>query len=307
MKRRGRWAGYFALVSLGWLFIVGCDRGATPAASGGAKGPTIASLVPAATDLLIGMGAADHLAAVSDYDQAPEVAKLPRIGAYQTIDWEKLAAVKPNVIVSFYGPGHTPAGFVEKIAELKIQNVNVRLDRLDDIYAGLATLGEVCHEPEKAAEEEKRIRNGIDQVRRRVAGRKPVRAIIASGESGAGLAGRETFLNDLLEAAGGENALTVPNYVTLDREALAALRPEVILQLLPGADQKTVAQARAAWEGLAQMPAVREHRVWIFTDSTIMQPGSHVAQAAAKFAEAMHATLSQKEPESRSSTTQAGS
>jgi iron complex transport system substrate-binding protein len=262
--------------------------------------------VPAATDLLIGMGAADHLIAVSDYDEAPQVAKLPRVGGYQTIDWEKLAASKPDVLVSFYGPGHAPAGFLEKTAELGIERVNVQPDRLKDIYTAIVTLGQACHESQKAAEELDRIRDGIGQVRRSVAGQKRVRAIIVTGDTGAGLAGRDTFLNDLLEAAGGENALTTSNYVTLDREALATLRPEVILQLKPGADEKAVAQARAAWDGLADVPAVREHRVWIFTDSTIEQPGSHVAETAAKFAQALHPNAS-KEPASLPSTTQAAS
>jgi iron complex transport system substrate-binding protein len=263
-------------------------------------------LVPAATDLLIGMGAGDHLVAVSDYDEAPQVTKLPRVGGYQTIDWEKLAAIRPNVLVSFYGPGHAPAGFLEKTDELGIERVNVQPDRLGDIFAAIVTLGQACHEPEKAAAEVRRIRGRIDQVKLSVAGQRRVRAIIVTGDTGAGLAGRETFLNDLLEAAGGENALTVPNYVTLDREALAALRPEVILQLRPGADEKAVAQARAAWDGLADLPAVREHRVWIFTDNTIEQPGSHVAETAAKFAQALHPSPS-KEPASQPSTTQAGS
>lgn len=304
MRQFWRWAAGFAFLGAGCLLGTGCDRGSAPAAATGAKKPTVASLVPAATDLLIGMGAADHLAAVSDYDEAPQVTKLPHVGAYQTIDWEKLAAIKPNVLVSFYGPGHAPAGFAQKADELGVERVNVQPNRLDDIFAAIGTLGQACNEPGKAAEEEKRIRDGIDQVRKRVAGEKRVRAIIVSGDSGAGLAGRDTFLNDLLEIAGGENALTAPNYVTLDREALAALRPDVILQLMPGADEQKVSQTRAAWEGLAEMPAVREHRVWIFTDSTIEQPGSHVAETAAKFAQALHPL---KEPASQPSSTQAGS
>ena len=38
--------------------------------------PRIASLVPAATDLLLAMGAGDHLVAVGNFDNAPQ--ELPR-------------------------------------------------------------------------------------------------------------------------------------------------------------------------------------------------------------------------------------
>src|SRR5205807_2554340 len=64
----------------------GCRDG--PAAStsrpssGGAM--RVASLAPAATDLILGMGAGDHLVAVSNYDAA-EIGgrKLPQVGDYQ--------------------------------------------------------------------------------------------------------------------------------------------------------------------------------------------------------------------------------
>src|SRR5215469_7413141 len=131
MRQFWRWAAGFAFLGAGCLMGSGCDRGSAPGAASSAKKPTIASLVPAATDLLIGMGAADHLVAVSDYDEGPEVAKLPHVGAYQTIDWEKLAAIKPNVLVSFYGEGHAPAGFVQKANGLGVERVNIQPNRLD--------------------------------------------------------------------------------------------------------------------------------------------------------------------------------
>src|SRR5437016_4463256 len=53
------------------------------------KMPTLASLSPAATDLLIGMGAGDHLIAVSNFDaERDETRGLDRVGDYRTQDWE---------------------------------------------------------------------------------------------------------------------------------------------------------------------------------------------------------------------------
>src|SRR5690242_14198194 len=61
-----------------------------PRATPPAVGPTLASLSPAATDLLVGMGAGDHLIAVSNFDaDRDETRGLPRVGDYRTQDWEK--------------------------------------------------------------------------------------------------------------------------------------------------------------------------------------------------------------------------
>src|ERR1700735_1713239 len=80
----------FGIWTLGFLSILllttSCDKSTPPATQPATK--TIASLVPAATDLLIGMGARDRLLAVSTYDrQRPDVAGLPRVGDYQNVDW----------------------------------------------------------------------------------------------------------------------------------------------------------------------------------------------------------------------------
>ena len=292
-------AAQLALVGLLCGLIVGCDR--TEKHSVEAKSPKVASLVPAATDLIVAMGAGDHLVGVSDYDHDSAVAKLPRVGAYQTIDWEKLSLLHPNVLISLYGPGHIPPGFIERANSLGIENMNLRLNRLDDIYVAAVSLGDKCGESTKATALVKQMREGMEAVRRRWTGDPPVRALIVLGPGGMDVVSTETFFDDLLQSAGGRNVVKSRGYPTLDREALAALRPRVVLQLMPGADEKTISQAKANWQSLVDLPAVREQRIWIFTDPWIMEPGSHVVEIAQKFAAALHPD---KEPESHPSTTQ---
>ena len=78
----------------------------------------------------------------------------------------------------------------------------------------------------------------------------------------------------------------------------------MILQLLPGRDAATVAQARALWDSMSAMPAVRNKRVHIFTEDYIMQPGPHLAEVAERFAAALHAD---SKPSSQPVTTRGGS
>src|SRR5579859_5083247 len=142
MIRHVHRAAQFMLVALVCTLIAASDRTSPKPPTAQKKSPTIASLVPAAADLIVAMGAADQLVAVSNYNLGPETADLPRIGDYQTVDWEKLTVLRPDVLISFYGPGHTPAGFLEKIEELQIAQLNVQLDRLDEVYDGITKLGQ---------------------------------------------------------------------------------------------------------------------------------------------------------------------
>src|SRR5262249_48805549 len=110
------WRRVFVVIGLlALLSPVSCDRSKQNATSG--KGRTIASLSPAATDMLVGLGANDHLVAVSNYESSPQVKDLPRVGDYQTTDWETLARLRPSVMIIQIAPDRVPAGLKEKAQE----------------------------------------------------------------------------------------------------------------------------------------------------------------------------------------------
>src|SRR5687767_6500759 len=122
--------------------VVGCDRSGTPTSS--SKHRKIASLVPAATDMLLGMDAADHLVAVSNYDTAAAVKDLPRVGDYQTTDWETLARLRPDAMIIQLTPERVPQGLKDRAKQLNIELVNVKIDRLEHVFDAMQQLGVVA-------------------------------------------------------------------------------------------------------------------------------------------------------------------
>jgi iron complex transport system substrate-binding protein len=272
------------------IFQTSCDRTATPTTAG--KHPTIASLVPNATDLLLGMDAADHLLAVSNWDSdRPEIRGLPRVGDYQSTDWEKLAELRPDVMIVFMTDARIPAGLKQHADELHIQLINVSgTERLEDIYQLIDQLGDITHERAKATVLLQKIRGQLDAVAARVAGMEKIPTLLARDEEGFPLIAGNTFVDDLLSIAGGRNVASdfKLRYPTVDREKVMELSPAVILQLLPDASPQVVAQAKASWSQLPDLPAVKNNRVYILTDWYALQPGSHVGDLAEKFAQILH-------------------
>ena len=280
---------------------IGCDRKpAAPAALGSAsaaapasrkKEPTIASLSPAATDLLVGIGAANHLVAVSNYDTAREpIAGLPRVGDYRTQDWEKLASLRPRKMVIQLHPQRTPAGLRERAAALNIELVNVQIDTLDDVFAMIPKLAEAAGEPDQGAVALKRLKEKFDTVRARVAAAPKVRAIVVVDVGGRSVAGPGTFLHDILTAAGGENAAaSLDNpWPTVDREKISQFRPQVVIHLLPQASPQVLRQAEQFWSAIPDLPAVKNKRVHYMTEWYVMLPGYHVGDLAGQFALILH-------------------
>jgi len=282
--------GIFAL-----LCCISCEKSAPPVAdSAPATQPrriTVASLSPAATDLIVGMGLADRLIAVSNYEPPrAETDKLPRVGDYRTADWERIGRLKPTLIITQYRDDKMPEGFRERCASLGISIFNRKIDSLDDAFNTIAELGAVLGEPEKAAAAQERWRQRMSALAARVGDRPRPRTLLVVGESGLSVAGPGTFLDNLLTAAGGHNALTGgPDYSTIDREKLSAIDPEVIIQLLPGASPQQIEQADAFWRSMPQLAAVKSGRVYKITDPDVLLPGFNCPRTAERFAEILHA------------------
>jgi iron complex transport system substrate-binding protein len=109
-----------------------------------------------------------------------------------------------------------------------------------------------------------------------------LRSIYASGGVG--------FLHELLEIAGGRDVFdnVARESLQVSTEVLLARRPEVIIELRPSATTPTgIAAERAVWNRLAALPAVRDDRIHILTDSGLVVPGPRVAETARAFSEAI--------------------
>jgi ABC-type Fe3+-hydroxamate transport system substrate-binding protein len=94
---------FISLLASALVLIAGCDRRGTASNAStrpASKRPTVASLSPAGTDILVAIGAQDHLIAVSNYDLGkPAIAGLLGAGDYLTVDWERLSTLRPDVLV----------------------------------------------------------------------------------------------------------------------------------------------------------------------------------------------------------------
>ena len=269
----------------------GAENGRDVPPSPQKKDPTLASLSPAATDLLLGMGARDHLVAVSNFDaDRDETRGLPRVGDYRTQDWEKLSALRPRKMIIQLRPDRLPAGLGDRAQELGIELVNLTIDGLDDVFKAIPQLGKAAGEEARAAARLEQLQKQFETVRRRVVNAPKVKTLIVVNDDGRSVAGPGTFLDDILKAAGGENAAAPLGiqWPTVDREKILELQPQVVIHLLPAASPQVVREAQKFWADLPQVPAVKDKRVHVLTEWYALLPGDHVGAMAEQYALILH-------------------
>ena len=249
------------------------------------------SLSPAATDLLAAMGLGERVVGVSTQEPATSpLGDRPRVGDYFRTDWEQITALHPGYMIVQGRLDRMPRGLAERAVAKKIELIDLQIDRAADVLGAIDQIGAAIDAGARATALRAQIEAELNQVRQEVARQaklepavRKLRVLIVINEEGTSGVGRATFLDDLLTTAGGENVLLTDGYPMLDREKVRDLAPDAVLQLLPGADDAAVARAKSNWTRLADTPAVKNGRVYIFRDADVLIPASRIGALAKAF------------------------
>jgi iron complex transport system substrate-binding protein len=252
------------------------------------------SLGPNITETIFALGEGHRLVGVSDFDNYPPKAKaLPRVGGYVNPNLERLLALRPDLVL-LHGKHEKVDAFCRKHG---IRVVHVVMDSLASVFTAITQLGEVFECPERAADLSGAIRRDLEALRRKVSAYKHPRVFVclwrsSGGLSGLGTAGKDSYVGEILEAAGGEGIfedVAVP-YPEVSKESLMKRQPEVILELRPG-EEISHEQKKALvsdWQVLRTVPAVKSGKIHILTEDCLLVPGPRMALAAQAMARVLH-------------------
>jgi iron complex transport system substrate-binding protein len=254
----------------------------------------IVSLVPATTEMLFAMGAGDRVAGVSDYDRfPPEVEKITRVGGLLDPNLERILALRPDLVIVY----ETQADLKRQLDRAGVPVYGYVHRGLPDITETMRALGRRIGAQTAAEAEAARIERQLAATGARVAGRTRPKTLLVFGRDPGALrhidaSGGYGFLHDLLEMAGGTDALAdlKRQSVQMSTEMVLARAPEVILELHYGTSlsgSRTEAERRV-WNALPSVPAVKNNRVYLLTGDEFVVPGPRIVIAADRFARTLH-------------------
>jgi len=269
------------IILLAGLLLAGCERN-LPRAD--APRPRAVCFSPAITAMLFEMGLEDHIVGVTTYCTVPEGLDIPVVGSQLNIRAEPIAAVDPDVLLTQTVPRR-----FETVRKLKpnITIEYVRIETLGDIAATMERIAAVLDRPEKGIAARRRFEAKLAEVRRRVAGLAPRRALFVMGHRDPSVAGRDTFMNEMIEVAGGVNAAAAKyeGWKSVGVESILKLAPEVIVCQSGAA---AADEARRYWAELARS-AGRNVRVHVVTDKRWTIPTGRMADPLAdRMADIIH-------------------
>jgi iron complex transport system substrate-binding protein len=283
----------------------------------------IASLLPSATEIVCALGARAELVGRShECDFPPGVEDVPvltsaRIGplpssraidasvrnvlkdalAIYDIDVEGLRAARPDVVVTqdlcdvCAVSLHDVRAAVARLARQDVAIVNLHPMRLDDIWGDIARVAEAIGRAAAGARAVAALRARVAGIARRAA-MAPPRLRVLTIEWIAPVMVGGMWMPELIALAGGEALVTRPgeHAPTLDRDALAALDPEVVLVKPCGFPlQRTIEELDVLREGL---PRAWRARVYLADGNAFFnRPGPRIVESLEILAACLHPEL----------------
>jgi len=159
-------------------------------------------------------------------------------------------------------------------------------ESLRDIRAGVAILGHLVRAEANVATVNAEIVRRVERVQQAVRGRAAPSVLAVFGLRPISVAGRGSFVDELINLAGGRNASSsASRWPTIPLEAVLAMAPQVVLDFTAH-DQST--RLSDAWAEYRTIPAVRDGRVVRLADPVMLRPGPRVGHALEILAETIH-------------------
>ena len=230
----------------------------------------VVSLAPNITEMIYAVGAGKKLAGTDNFSDYPPRAKaLPKVGGTQP-NVEKIIALKPDLVLA--STSSAPPGLESSLRAAEIPLVWIKTDRLAEVPGAMGIVGGhlgVLDVPVYV----KRLMDGIAAQKRTRA--HPPRVMFMVWTNPIYVAGRNTFVGDLIEHCGATNAVTVNGWPQYSLESLVANPPDIILYPNVSVTDK------AMRELLDSVPSVRDRvRAVPVDENVFVRPGPRVVQAA---------------------------
>ncbi len=229
----------------------------------------VVTIAPSLTDSVLRLGAGERLVGVSRFDEAKEVAALPRVGGFNDPSIEAVVALKPDLVVVQKAPANQRP--VEKLAELGVPVLALPLTSVADVLDSLRVLGAALDKRDAAAALVRDIEAARAAVRARAKQRqRRPRVLFVYGFSPLVVAGPGSFAHELLADCGAENIVEkAPTaYPVYSAERAVRLKPDIVI------DAADVMDGKEQVRSLAGLSGAR----WVTLESKeLLHPGPSLA------------------------------
>lgn len=238
--------------------------------------PRIVSLAPNLTELTFSAGAGSQIVGTVEFSDYPEAARaIPRIGDAFRIDYERLLALHPDVVLAW--ESGTPKNVIERLRAL---NVNVRVVatyRIADISVAMREIGAISGTAAIAEGVGAQFERDIEALRQQYSARPTLSVFLQINDRPLFTVNGKQIMSEIVSLCGGRNVFADLNDLApeIGEEAVIAADPQVIL-----ATDNSGEDALEHWRHWQRMKAVRTGNLYVLSPDDMARPTTRLALGA---------------------------
>lgn len=238
------------------------------------KPKTIISVAPNITEIIYSLGGGDLLIGRSDYCDYPgETQNIPSVGTLFEPNIEKMVELNPEVIIA---GTHFQKEIVDKLEETGIKVVIVQEEEsIQGVYNAIETLGIIIDKKDEATAQINSIKDTISNLQSIPEDKKPrIYYVVGFGEYGDYTAGGDTYINEVIETAGGINVASDSKGWTYSLEKIIEHNPDIVICSKYYGTQEQLKEAI----GYKDLPAILNGRLYPIDNNVIDRPGPRLSE-----------------------------
>ena len=238
----------------------------------------IVSLAPHITEMLFAAGAGDRVVGAVQYSDYPEAAKkIARVGGYTSVDMEKVAALKPDLVVAWKSGNR--GAHLDKLRALGIPVFINEPRRIDDVARSIAQLGKLAGTDSAGEAAAQAFRKRHAALAAKYSARPPVRIFYEAWNRPLMTINGEHLISDVIRLCGGDNVFAkLPMLApTIDAEAVLAAMPEVIVASGMGEGRP---EWLDDWRKWTKLPAVAQGNLFFIPPDQIQRHTPRILDGA---------------------------
>ena len=256
----------------------------------------IVSLAPNITEILFALGLDEEIVAVSsNSDYPPEAVSKNKVGTFWQPNTEAIIASRPDLVITLWF--EQQKAVADSLSRLGYQVLTLKIEKIEELFTAIQKIGDVTGKHLEAEELVMDIKNHISpNEQRTTSDQRRIKVLWVVQAEPLRVAGRNTFVNELIELAGGENAIshTIDQYPQISTEELIVCGAEVIIQPLikSGAMGNNIERqqqtAHTFWSKYPNLPAVKNNRIYVVKPDTILRLGPRLGQGVKLIANCLY-------------------
>jgi iron complex transport system substrate-binding protein len=245
----------------------------------------VISIAPNITETIFALEAESMLVGRTEYcDYPPEASKIDSVGSIQEPSIEKIVELKPDLVIA---STHFSKDTLTKLEELNIPIVMLYGEEsFEGVYETISKVGYILNLNEKAENLVAEMKKKVESVKKAIEGKdKPtVYYVIGYGKSGDYTAGSDTFIGQLLEMAGAENAAADVKDWKYSLERLIEKNPDIMICPSVGGYK----QGLETTNGYKDLDAIKNKKLYEIDENMITRQGARLADGLVELAKIIH-------------------